>query len=208
MNAAAANAMHLSISNEHGTPPAIIAAARHALGAIDLDPASSPLFNLEVGAARYFTSRGLENAWLGRIFVNPPGGKHAKGSVERRTLGPSVAAAWWRKLAREYVDGRVDAAIYIAFKLDHLQSTQQRPEDLPIPCDFPMCFPRARLAYMKPDGDAGVVASKGPPHASAIIFLPPRDRFVYGMTSVSRSALYRFVEAFAPIGACIPGRLA
>lgn len=198
MSAAPANAMHLSLSNEHGSPPAVVKAARYVLGEIDLDPASSPLFNGVVQAKRYFCEGGLEKAWLGRVYANPPGGRDGS---------KSVAAKWWRKHVREYMDGRAVAGIHIIFNLGALQVTQRNTEGLPIPLDFPMCYPRERLEYSHPDGDGGLEIGGDPPQASAIVFLPPRERMSYGATSVDRGALYRFVEAFAPIGACVPGRL-
>jgi hypothetical protein len=66
-----------------------------------------------------------------------------------------------------------------------LQTSQQdTPEGLPLPLDFPICFPRKRISYVKPGGSVGTA----PPHASCIICLGDAD---YES---------RFKIMFAPIG--------
>jgi hypothetical protein len=44
------------------------------MGGIDLDPASSDVANMHVGAASYFTAsmNGLIRKWHGRVWLNPP----------------------------------------------------------------------------------------------------------------------------------------
>jgi hypothetical protein len=55
---------------------------------------------------------------------------------------------------------------------------------VPIPLDFPICFPSRRVSYLKPGGEVGAQ----PPHASALVLLG--------------DAAYesRFAEAFAGTG--------
>lgn len=59
------------------THPDIIAAARRAMGGIDLDPASCKEANLTVGATRFIgeVDNGLLHGWDGRVWCNPPYGK-------------------------------------------------------------------------------------------------------------------------------------
>jgi phage N-6-adenine-methyltransferase len=56
------------------TPAQYIEAAREVLARIDLDPASSDAAQKTVKAEHFFTANddGLKQAWVGRIWVNPP----------------------------------------------------------------------------------------------------------------------------------------
>lgn len=73
-----ANVRHSSESNEFYTPAYIVEPSRHALGGIDLDPASSAFANELVQATTYYTEEqnGLlvPGGWRGRTFLNCPGG--------------------------------------------------------------------------------------------------------------------------------------
>ena len=192
------NAMHSADTVEHYTPPHIVEAARATLGSIDLDPASCELANRTVRAGMFFSKErnGLERLWGNdglptRVFCNPPGGKDRNESIQKM---------WWRHGAREWASGRVDALVWIAFKLDFLQVTQvgAAPSDV-LTLDGAVCYPSERIAYYTPAtepqlpgiGD-GLKIGKQPPHASAIIYLPSRR---------DPEGLHRFVQAFSPIGA-------
>lgn len=84
------------------TPAEYVEAARDALGAIDLDPASSAEANETVQAARYYTALedGLEQPWSGRVWLNPP-------------YGRSHHAAFATRLVEEYRAGHVTAGIIL-----------------------------------------------------------------------------------------------
>lgn len=60
--------------NEWYTPPDLIAAAREAMGAINVDPASSATANRTVKADTYWTADddGLTKRWSGNVWMNPP----------------------------------------------------------------------------------------------------------------------------------------
>ncbi len=214
-----ANAMHLSISNDAYTPWLITACMRMALGGtIDLDPASSKLANTVVKAKRIYTinddgvskpwgpkrrgANGHDNRWT--VACNPPGGK-TDGNKSR-------TAQWWKHGVSEWLAGRVKAMCWVAFKLDFLSVTQGLL-DVPLPLDFPICYPKDRLAYLTPQlpgptvkqpnrkatakqmadhAATGLCTADSPPHASAIVFLPDmKDR---------TASVNRFMQVFAPIG--------
>lgn len=104
-------------NDEWYTPAEYIHAARDVLGAIDLDPASSPTANNVIRADTYYTvdDDGLTRPWSGRVWMNPP---YSTGLVDRfvfRILdtfqaGDVKAAVvltnnatdtrWWQALAR------------------------------------------------------------------------------------------------------------
>ncbi len=90
-------ALMSSESAEWYTPRHIVAAVVGALGAIDLDPCADP--ERTIPAAVHFTEQddGLAHPWRGRVYMNPPYGR------------PIVA--WTERLAREYREGRVTAAV-------------------------------------------------------------------------------------------------
>lgn len=209
------NAMHSAETPEHYLPAYIAEAARATHGGtIDLDPASCELANRTIQAARIFTKEddGLRQAWRGNVLCNPPGGKDG---------GKSVQKQWWRRGAREWLAGRVDALLWVAFKVDFLQVTQVDRDEgdplfgsgrPPIPLDGAICYPRERIAYLTPTlpgptltcpdrkptarqvkdhAATGLCTGDSPPHASAIVYLPGRD---------THEGLARFEAAFSKIG--------
>lgn len=89
-------------SSERGdwqTPDEIIGVVVRALGMIDLDPCSNSHTEPNVPACTHYTiaENGLEQPWHGRVYMNPPYGREI--------------CKWAEKLDREFVEGRVDAAI-------------------------------------------------------------------------------------------------
>lgn len=196
-------AVHSSETAEHYTPAAIVEAARLTLGGIDLDPASSEAAQRTVRAAQFHTakSNGFTRPWAGRVFLNPPGGKcDEQGNVVRLCKGEgyfyadetlcevpilSSAKAWWAKLVHEYLARRVEAAVFVGFTLEILQTTQVDPAPL-LPLDCPLCVPSRRVAYVRADGTVGA----SPPHGSVIVCV----------TEPGTDYARRFAEAFAPLG--------
>lgn len=187
------NPMHLSLSQEHPTPVAVVSAAIRVLGDIDLDPASCAEFNRRVLAREYYglPQDGLALPWSGRVFLNPPGGTFT--AKRKKKIDPmpaqdpidmahkarwktdSRATAWWRRLVTEYAAGNVEQAIYIGFTLNILQSSQS--PHWPNPLDFSICVPAQRLCFQ---GDQ-------PTHGNVIVYLGAHRE--------------TFREAFAEIGA-------
>lgn len=165
-------ARHSSNSNEHYTPIPVVDAARAALGgAIDLDPASSARANERVRATSYYDARGLTRDWAGRVFLNPPGGRVDASTGEPCAHGGmSSQLVWWDRLVRSWLADEVSAAIFVAFNLDLLQTSQTRKTSTPL-ARFPHCVPSRRLQFDAWDGEK-LTTGKSPTHANAIVFLP------------------------------------
>jgi ParB family chromosome partitioning protein len=113
-----ANGLHISSSgeNEWYTPSVYIEAARAAMGSIDLDPASCGLAQETVQAGRYYTidEDGLERAWDGNVWLNPPYSKDLIGRfaekvvVETERIQQAIVlvnnateTAWFQSMARK-----------------------------------------------------------------------------------------------------------
>jgi hypothetical protein len=124
--------------------------------------------------------------------VNPPGGIDEDGQSSQK--------AWWFRLAHAYACQLVSAAIFVSFSIELLQTSQvSAPYGLELPHDFPICFPSRRVPYdrMRRRGQRVVrIPAKQPPHASMVVFLPPR-------AGARANAVQRFEALFAPIGRVI-----
>lgn len=122
--------------NEWYTPVEYLDAARSVLGEIDLDPASSPVANKTVGAARIYTidDTGLTKEWSGRIWLNPP-------------YSQPAIAQFSEKLAQEWESGRVQAAI----ALTHNYTDTGWFHRLASTCQA-ICFTRGRIGFVNQEG--------------------------------------------------------
>lgn len=134
-------ARHSSDSAEWYTPSDYVEAARQVLGVIDLDPASHEEANTIVRAGRFYTAEdnGLVQPWHGRVFVNPPGGTDARGD--------RLVPQFWQKLVGDWITHQIDAAIWIGFSLEQLQSLQG--PHIPSPVNYPLCIPSRRIAFVE-----------------------------------------------------------
>lgn len=191
-------ALHSSSTPEHGSPTDIIAASRSVLGRIDLDPASSVIFNDNVKAEKFFTKEcnGLSQDWYGRMFVNPPSGDRG-----------GLVKAFWDKLMFEYAERKVQSAIWIGFSIDQLQTLQNTFFGGPL--QFPICIPRQRLQFVKSmelslqqdlfsveQPDSTPILGESPTKPNFIAFLPPVDED----HSISRPCPEVFAKTFAKFG--------
>lgn len=159
---------HSSASVEWYTPKEVVEAARIALGGIDLDPASCHDANHVVQARQYFSTRGLESRWSGRVFCNPPGG---------RLNGKSQQKIWWERFSTAYITGETLAGIFVAFSIEMLQVTQSCVYPA---VTFPVCTPKRRIKYWRSTGPA-----VSPPHASCIVYAGRElGRFVEAFSSI------------------------
>lgn len=131
-------ARHSADNNGWMTPLWLIQAAKKVMGAIDIDPASSPEAQARVSATLWagpgssYAQDGLTCPWAQRAFLNPPGG---------------LVPEFWLKLLAETHVGRVGEAIWVGFSLEQLQSLQSRLTDEPHPLAFPTCIPSRRIAF-------------------------------------------------------------
>lgn len=174
MSSNATSALHSSKTVEWYTPPEYIEASRRVLDGIVLDPASCDEAQTIVKADKYLTREddALSRSWIARsIFLNPPGGK--VGNVSR-------AVCFWQKLVGT---AEFDHAIFVAFSLEALQTTQ-KPE-APSIGEFPFCVPRERIRFYRP----GWIKGGAPAHSNVIAYVP---------RSVDRTDV--FVREFSKFG--------
>lgn len=169
---------------EWGSPDWLIKRSTALLGNIDLDPASSLLFNERVNADHIFTEgdSALTRAWTGaresplgfswgsRVFLNPPG---------------RLTRQFWEKLVNEWELGNVAEAIWVGFNMDHLRYLG---ESRRWPLEFPTLIPRKRIRFVHEDG----TVSTKPSAANYVTYLP-----VPGHPAFGRAA---FKEVFGEYG--------
>lgn len=182
------SALHSATSPEWFSPTMIAEAARETMGGIDLDPASCAAANATIRATRIYTKAddGLKQSWLGRVFLNPPGGVSEKyvdpaGKTKTRRLEPSLVRPFWHALVSFYRADAVPQAIWLGYSLEQLQVLQS---SVTSPLEFPICIPSSRIAFDSSDAE-----KHSPTHANYIAYLP-RDE----------AGVARFIQAFAPIG--------
>jgi hypothetical protein len=180
-----------TIDVERYTPPEIAAAAREALGNIDLDPCTTELVNRTfIRATRFYTkeNNGLDRErmpWAGRVYVNPP--SYIENDGQQRN-SPQL---FWERLVIEYEAKRVTAGVFLAFNLEHVQQSQNWNRCM---LEWPFCIPAKRLVFWrKKNGLQALEPRDHPEFASAVIY-------------VGRS-VKRFAKAFENIGAVIIPRI-
>jgi len=154
---------HSSKTNEWYTPPFILDAVRETLGEINLDPASNAIANENVGANHYYTKDddGLNQPWFGNVFVNPPGGKLGNKSLTK---------LFWEKAVKEYLAGKTEQTIFLAFSIELLQTSQSFHLPSYHTGNYPVCIPSKRIAFLNSEGNQ----QKQPSHANCIIYLGDR----------------------------------
>lgn len=178
-------ARHTCDSPEWYTPAPFVEAARAVMGGIDLDPASHEEANRTVQARHFYTAEddGLQQPWFGRVFLNPPGGKHANGE--------GLVGLFWLKLMRDWrvAVHPVDQFVWIGYSLEQLQ-TLQCIKAHKTPLDFALCVPNRRIAFVENEAKKAARQAKllaagktpneksQPSHANYIAYGgPERQRF-------------------------------
>ena len=177
---------HSSRNDSWRTPADIIDRARRVLQTIDLDPASDVEANERVQARRILTVNddGLVSPWLVdrdaaplTIWLNPPGGKRSN---------KSLTALFWERLMCFRDSGHLQDAIFMAFSLEALQTTQASGPGRRM-IDFAFCVPKRRIAFDHPND----TSKRAPSHSNAIIYVPSKR---------NRTGL--FLEEFREVGGC------
>ncbi len=83
----------------------------------------------------------------------------------------------------------------VAFNIELLQTSQVNS---PLSAaTLPFCVPSTRVSFLYEDETGSLVKGSSPTHASAIVFMPPRD----GVHAERAMALFR--EAFGPLGTVV-----
>lgn len=153
---------HSSASNEWYTPASYIELARTVMGAIDLDPASNPVAQEWIKAGRCFTQDddGMQQAWAGRVWLNPPYGKR---NQKQRVYG---ATAWILKALSEFDMGHIEQAVLLV-RVSGSQGVRA------LEARFPRCSV-GRLAFIP----AEAKSEDRPGHDSLFFYLGPHlERF-------------------------------
>lgn len=138
-------------NNEWYTPAPFIEAARGVMGGFDLDPASSEIANRTVKADQIFTAEddGLKQDWpVGRIWMNPP-------------YAQPLMRQFASKFAAEIRRG--SEGVVLVNNATETGWFQEMAEE----CSA-ICFPRARVKFLDPDGNPGA-----PLQGQAIIYCGP-----------------------------------
>lgn len=123
--------------NEWFTPAKYVALARDVLGGIDLDPASHPIAQQTIQAAKFYAKAddGLMKPWIGRVWLNPP--------YAQPLIGQFVT-----KMVEERQAGRVTAAIMLTHNYTDTAWFHEA-----MTCANAVCFTRGRIAFVSPDGE-------------------------------------------------------
>lgn len=110
------------------TPPEII----KALGDFDLDPCSPVNWPWDVNLIDYYTLKddGLKLPWFGRVWLNPPYGKHTGDWLKKLSdHGNGIALIFARtetKMFFDYVWNRADSVLFLEGRLSFYHASGEK----------------------------------------------------------------------------------
>lgn len=182
------NAQHSAETCEHGSPPAFVNLAHDVMGGIDIDPASSSTWNVNVRALRIISEaeNGLRTPWFAgapaplELRTNPmrPLKPSISAGVElaprrRGFVNPpgdrrgALVAAFWFATAEYFHLGWLTSAVWVGFSVEQL-SRLQRVGARSHPLQHITLIPSRRIDYI--DGQTGKVQEDAT-HASFVTLL-------------------------------------
>lgn len=127
-----------------GTPKDIIdQRVRKVLGNIDLDPASEPVFQINVEADKYYTEadNGLLYPWHGRVWCNPP-----------------YSAALIKKFTAKFADEFLIGNMYEGIILTNAGTDTLWNQNL---IGGVQAYTKGRISFIQPDGTKKATGSRG-----------------------------------------------
>jgi hypothetical protein len=178
------------------TPPEYIPLIYHALGSIDLDPASTAHANAEFLKAENFYTKeddaiNVEEPWRGNVYCFPPTYGRCSFNRQRGTwrwssrggfTSQNVSKVWFNRLEREWKLGFINSALFYSISPEMMRIA-------PTMWDYPICIPRDRPRLVH--GKTFKQFDKFPKWGF-FIYLPPRG---LGLRQTEQ-----FEEAFSTIG--------
>lgn len=144
--------------NEWYTPADYIELARHVMGGIDTDPASSEVANATVKATKFYTADddGRHKTWAGNVWMNPP-------------YAQPLIAEFAEAVASKIESGEIEQACVLVNNGTETEWFQRM-----LSVASAVCFPRSRIRFIDPNGNP----SGAPLQGQAVLYMGVnRDAF-------------------------------
>lgn len=169
--------MHSAVTDDHGTPRAVIELCRRVMGKIHTDPCSSAYWNHHTVKAEVFytvADDGRSKPWTGNCLINPPGTLPRKPGDPPPGQKRSVPRMFWELAIERWRNEEINGFCYIGFSLEQLTYLQGSPMH---PLQFPTLFPCERMSFLQRGPKGGPPIDPGSPtHGNFITVVPPKAR--------------------------------